>query len=270
MVKKKSTTKKKPNNKSPNLYKWNITLMFIYAVQGIAILVLSQGATYPITVNYLTTDTLATQAAGKLVLAPAMRHLFDVRVAWLVATLFFVLAIVHLLAGVTLRKRYDTYIQSSINPFRWIAYGVGSSLMLAIVGLSVGAYDVASLSMVAGLGLLSGLAYFVMENYNQSAKTINWLGYIAACLAGVFAVKALGTYIWGTKIYGSGNLDGLVYGVFASLVAFITLFAVNIFLSYRRKGRWADYMFGERVYMTLGLVASTTLAWQVFFDILRP
>lgn len=269
MAKKKSTVKNR-KTKNPNLYKWNITLTLVYAVQGVAILVLSQDTTYPIAINYLTTDTLATQAAGKLVLAPAMRHLFDVRIAWLVAALFFVLAIVHLLAGLTLRKRYDVYIKNATNPLRWVSYGVVSSIMLVIAGLSVGAYDVASLTMVVGLGLLSGLAYFAMERYNKSAKTINWLGYIAACLAGAVAVKAVGTYLWGTKIYGSGNLDRLVYGIVASLVAFIALFAVNTYLSYRRRGRWADYTYGERAFMVIGLIASTALAWQVFFDVLRP
>jgi hypothetical protein len=238
-------------------------------VQGVAILVLSQGTTYPITINYLTTDTLATQAAGKMVLAPAMRHLFDVRIAWLVAALFFVLAIGHLLAGLTLRKRYDSYIKNANNPLRWVSYGVASSIMLVTIGLLVGVYDIASLMMTVGLGLLSGLAYFVMERHNLVGKNINWLGYIAACFAVVIPVKALGTYLWGTKVYGSGKVSNFVYGIFASLAAFLVLFAANTYLSYKRKGRWADYTYGERVFMALSLVASTVLAWQIFFDILR-
>lgn len=269
MAKKKSTIKNR-KTKTPNLYKWNITLTLIYAVQGVAILVLGQGATYPVTINYLTTDTLATQAAGKMVLAPAMRHLFDVRIAWLVAALFFVLAIGHLLTGITLRKRYDSYIKNATNPIRWVSYGIVFSIMLVTVGLLAGVYDIASLTMMIGLGLLSGLAYFAMERYNRANKVINWLGYIAACFAVVVPVKALGTYLWATKVYGSGKLSNFVYGIFASLVAFLVLFAVNTYLSYKRKGRWTDYTYGERAFMALSLVASTALAWQVFFDVLRP
>jgi hypothetical protein len=41
-------------------------------------------------------------------------------------------------------------------------------------------------------------------------------------------------------------------------------------LQYRKTGRWSDYLYGERVYMLLSLIAKTLLAWQVFFGVLRP
>ena len=31
-----------------------------------------------------------------------------------------------------------------------------------------------------------------------------------------------------------------------------------------RRGRWRDYLFGERVYIVLSLTAKSALAWQVF------
>ena len=40
-------------------------------------------------------------------------------------------------------------------------------------------------------------------------------------------------------------------------------FAINQVLQYRQVGPWRDYLFGERVYITLSLVAKTALAWQV-------
>ena len=33
-------------------------------------------------------------------------------------------------------------------------------------------------------------------------------------------------------------------------------------LQYKKVGRWADYLFGERVYVTLSLVAKSLLAWH--------
>jgi len=47
-------------------------------------------------------------------------------------------------------------------------------------------------------------------------------------------------------------------------------FAVNMYLQYKKKGRWADYLYGERLYMILSLVAKTALAWQIFAGSLRP
>jgi hypothetical protein len=51
---------------------------------------------------------------------------------------------------------------------------------------------------------------------------------------------------------------------------FFSSFAVNMYLQYKKKGAWANYLYGERAYMILSLVAKTVLAWQVFAGALRP
>ena len=45
-------------------------------------------------------------------------------------------------------------------------------------------------------------------------------------------------------------------------------FAVNMVLQYRRVGKWRDYLFGERIYILLSLIAKTALAWQIFANTL--
>jgi len=35
-------------------------------------------------------------------------------------------------------------------------------------------------------------------------------------------------------------------------------------LQYKKVGPWRDYLFGERMYVLLSLVAKSALAWQVF------
>jgi len=49
-----------------------------------------------------------------------------------------------------------------------------------------------------------------------------------------------------------------------SLFLFFNIFALNQWLQYRAHGRWSDYLFGERIYILLSLVAKSLLAWQVF------
>jgi hypothetical protein len=46
-------------------------------------------------------------------------------------------------------------------------------------------------------------------------------------------------------------------------------FAINMWLQYRKKGKWADYLYGERMYIVLSLVSKSALAWQVFAGTLR-
>jgi hypothetical protein len=55
-----------------------------------------------------------------------------------------------------------------------------------------------------------------------------------------------------------------VYGIVVSLFVFFNVFALVQWLQYKRVGRWADYLVGERTYITLSLVAKSLLAWQVF------
>ncbi len=38
----------------------------------------------------------------------------------------------------------------------------------------------------------------------------------------------------------------------------------NMVLQYKKVGKWKDYLYGERFYIILSLVAKTALAWQVF------
>ena len=59
-----------------------------------------------------------------------------------------------------------------------------------------------------------------------------------------------------------------MYGIYVSLFVLFNCFAVNQWLQYRGRGRWADYLHGERVYVWLSLTAKSLLAWQVFANVL--
>lgn len=56
---------------------------------------------------------------------------------------------------------------------------------------------------------------------------------------------------------------------YVSIFLFFNVFAVNMFLQYKKVGPWKDYLFGERVYVFLSLFAKSALAWQVFAGTLR-
>jgi hypothetical protein len=58
-----------------------------------------------------------------------------------------------------------------------------------------------------------------------------------------------------------------VYGIIISLFLFFNVFALNMWLQYKRVGPWRDYLFGERMYIILSATAKSALAWQVFFPL---
>jgi hypothetical protein len=66
------------------------------------------------------------------------------------------------------------------------------------------------------------------------------------------------------------EVPGFVIGIIVSLFIFFNTFAINQALQYRQVGKWANYLRGERAYITLSLVAKSILAWQVFSGAIIP
>lgn len=61
-----------------------------------------------------------------------------------------------------------------------------------------------------------------------------------------------------------------MYAIVPTIFVFFNIFAVNMVLQYKKVGPWKNYLFGERMYIVLSLLAKTALAWQIFMGTLRP
>ena len=247
-------------------------MALFHAVQAVLVLVLakSDAGIQTITTNYLTTDTLAS-TAEKPVLVAATRSLFDVNLAWLVAGFFALSAIAHASIATWYRKRYEADLQKGINKARWIEYSLSASTMMVAIALLAGVFDLGSLVMMFALTAVMNLCGLVMELVNQGRSKVDWSSYIVGCIAGIAPWIVYAFYIVGSGQYGEGGgPPTFVYFILVSIFLFFNSFAINMLLQYRKKGKWADYIYGERVYMILSLVAKAALAWQVFAGTLRP
>ncbi|MDQ5886386.1 MAG: hypothetical protein QG628_783 [Patescibacteria group bacterium] len=267
-----SKNTKSAKNKTPaSLNVWNKRLAVLHGVQGIAILLLaSKAVSWPITTSFLTIDTIATKAAGNPVLAPAAQTIGQINIGYLVALFFFMSATAHIVIATKYRKTYESDLKKGINKARWIEYGLSASTMMVAIALLSGVYDLSSLIMIFVLDLIMNLMGLAMEVYNQGSKKVNWLAYWIGCLAGIVPWIVFAIYVTGANVYGSGGIPTFVYFIYASMFIFFNSFAINMYLQYKKSGKWADYLYGERTYMILSLVAKTALAWQVFFGSLRP
>ncbi len=252
------------------LHKFNLVMAALHAVQGIVVLVIAKSASLPVITAYLTTDELASAAANKPVLAQAARELFTVNLAYLVALFFFISALAHLLTATRLRKLYEKDLKKGLNRIRWIEYGFSASTMMVAIAMLSGVYELALLFCIFMLTLLMNRLGLIMEVHNQDTKRVNWLSFIVGSVAGIVPWIVVAIYLVGANAYGSGNIPTFVYWIYGSLFLFFNCFAINMYLQYKRKGKWADYVYGERVYMILSLVAKSALAWQVFAGTLRP
>ena len=133
-------------------------------------------------------------------------------------------------------------------------------MMVVLIAMLTGISDVAALIAIFAANAAMILFGAVQERYESPGGSLwpFWLG----CVIGIAPWLAIGVYLWSPG--SSAEPPAFVYAIFGSLFIFFNVFAINMWLQYRRVGRWRSYLFGERVYMVLSLVAKSLLAWQVF------
>lgn len=248
----------------------NLWAAGLHGLQGLLVLILSSPdkGVQPITSGFLAQDKLAGSSAGHPVLAPATHTLFDLNLAYLVAAFFFMSAIAHLLVATSYRRRYEADLRKGINKVRWIEYSFSAGTMMVGIALLSGVYDFSALMMIFGLVALMNIMGLFTESRNEPGKNVNWADYRAGVLAGILPWLAVVIYILGALIWG-GGVPAFVYFIYASLFLLFSSFAVNMLLQYKKAGKWADYLYGERVYIILSFAAKSALAWQIFAGTLR-
>ena len=242
-----------PTDRTGSLRRWNIILGALHAAQAIAVLALANGFTLPITAAFLEGPPGTPPAAPTALL--------DVPVAWGVALFLAPSAGFHwLIAAPGIFERYLAGLANQQNPYRWAEYSLSSSVMIALIAMITGITDAAAI--VAIFAANAAMIFFgaVQERYERPGGSLwpFWLGSIV----GIAPWLAVGIYLWSPG--SAAEPPAFVYAIFVSLFIFFNIFAINMWLQYRRVGRWTSYVFGERAYFVLSLVAKSALAWQVF------
>ncbi|HUY53046.1 MAG TPA: heliorhodopsin HeR [Candidatus Dormibacteraeota bacterium] len=245
------------------LRRLNLIAGFVHLISGIAIIAISRNFLIPISGNYLAYNT-ATKT-----LNPASTTLFNFQLPWLIAIFFFLSAFFHFLIATIYNEKYNSNLKLRINKVRWIEYSLSASVMMVAIAILVGVYDLTSLLMIFALTGIMNLMGLVMEVHNQTTEKINWLSYYIGCISGMIPWIVIAFYFWLSAHKGSAA-PTFVYWIFVSIFIFFSCFAVNMVLQYKKIGSWKNYLYGERVYIILSLVAKSLLAWQVFFGTLRP
>lgn len=254
------------DDKLKRLNTFNLIMGFFHLIQGIIVLAISdpEKGIVPITINYLRYDIELQK------LLPATEQITEVNIAWFVALFFFMSTFAHLFVSTVYREKYEEDLRVGINRVRWFEYAFSASVMMLAISFLSGIYDLSSLVMIFTLDALMNLLGLAMEVHNVGNSKVNWLTYILGCIAGIVPWVVFGIYVYGAREFGGGNIPDFVYWIYVSIFIFFNSFAINMILQYRKVGSWKDYLYGEKVYIVLSLVAKTLLAWQVFGGTLRP
>ena len=242
-------------DQTTSLRRANVGAAVLHAVQALAVLALATDFALPVTASYLAGPP------GTTPLDPVV--LFDIPTGLAVAGFLALSALAHLLVCTAWWRRYVADLGRQRNPARWVEYSFSASLMIVLIAQLVGISDVAALVALFGVNTAMILFGWLQERYEHPGSG-GWLPFGFGCVAGVVPWVAITIYLLSPGSTSSASPPGFVYGIFVSLFVFFNVFALNQWLQYRAKGRWRDYLFGEKVYIMLSLTAKSALAWQIF------
>ena len=249
--------------KFKKLKNFNLAMGVLHLIQGAIMLIISNDFTLPVTRSFLEFDPV-TQT-----LSPATVTIFDLRIGPLVASFLFISAIAHLLIATVLYDKYVSNLKKGLNKYRWYEYSISASVMIVVIAMLTGIYDIGTLLLIFFLNMMMILFGLRMEVHNQFTKKTDWKPFIYGCIAGI--IPWIVIFIW---LFGAGGGEGgppdFVYYIFITIAILFNSFAINMVLQYKKIGKWKDYLYGERMYVILSLVAKSALAWQVFAGTLRP
>ncbi|MGL4758251.1 MAG: heliorhodopsin HeR [Patescibacteria group bacterium] len=203
---------------------------------------------------------------------------------------------------------YLKNIKKEINYLRWFEYALSSSLMIFVIAMLCNINNAAILIPIIAINACMNFFGASMEMHNSTLKLnssptvevkstfdqegnlinqeekmtstfkTNWLHFIFGCFAGAIPWVVMGVYFF-TSLDRLGDIEELpervkdilklVKFIFPALFVFFNCFAINMFLQYKKIGPWKNYLFGERVYILLSLVAKSFLAWFIWGGTLR-
>lgn len=261
------------------LWRWNLACAILHAVQGAAALAASLAVTQvknfklPITTQFLTwsgSPVVPRQSDAVLGLLPF---------AAVASGFAFLSAAAHVLVLI-FWSRYVADLAAGKNRFRWFEYALSSSLMIVLIAMLFGVWDLFVLIGIGAINCAMNLFGDLHEviNAGRDAKDVNWTAFIYGSIAGLVPWGIIVAYIAATP-----NLNQVPTFVWAVLVAYFVLFQtfpVTMWMQYTQRcwcsnRRYPDlanggYYAGERTYQTLSLVAKSLLLWLVIGGVNQP
>ena len=103
----------------------------------------------------------------------------------------------------------------------------------------------------------------MMEKHNQLTTKTSWLPFNIGVLAGIVPWIMGGLYFY----VSTSNIDDAIpaYAQFGFLLTFLFFnsFAINMYLQYKKIGKWKVYAYGEKSYIVLSLVSKSALGWII-------
>lgn len=250
--------------KYTSLRRFNLIMGLLHLIQGGFMILVSNDTTYPIFTNYLNLD-IATRS-----LKPLTELFYEVPFGPAVAGFLLISAVAHFYLSTIGYGRYVENLKKGMNPVRFYEYALSSSLMIVLIGMLIGLWDLGAILLLFTLNATMNLFGIMMELHNQHTKKTDWTAFIYGCIAGFVPWVVITLYFVGAINSGEAKPPDFVYAIVPTLFVFFNIFAINMVLQYKKIGPWKDYLYGERVYIILSLTAKSVLCWLIWTGTLAP
>jgi hypothetical protein len=299
----KKTPQKQTKNEYKNLRLWNGIMGFLHLIQGFVMLLVSKENPTQVVLNLPKPD-FANRAINLV-----SENWYEVNLGYVISSFLFLSAFAHFLTILPrVYEWYIENLKNKINLIRWYEYAISSSVMIYVIAQLCNINDGMTLLLIVGVNAcmnlfgasmemhnstlrklshnqtvvektLEGKKVVAVENHVQSTFRVNWSHFIYGCFAGVLPWIVMGVYFF-VSLDRLGDVAELpqevkdvlntVQFIFPSLFLFFNCFAINMVLQYKEIGPWKNYLFGEKVYILLSLLAKSFLAWFIWGGTLRP
>jgi len=187
---------------------------------------------------------------------------------------FLISALAHALISLpkNINEMYNNDLAKGINKLRWFEYALSSSIMIMLIAYLFGVWDIASLVLIFAVNASMNLFGLVMEQLNsgKTKENINWGPFIWGSIAGLAPWIVIVLYMTGASPEATAQTPWFVWAIVGSYFIAFNTFPINMILQYLQKGKFVNYLYGERGYIVLSLVAKTVLAWLVLVGALQP
>jgi hypothetical protein len=235
----------------------NRTAGFLHLASFIAIILLANDASLPVNATYLT------EAPGTGNFSSPVQ-LFNLNIGYMVASFLFLSAFFHFfITSPKIFPRYTDGLSKHINVYRWVEYSLSSSIMIIVILQLNGVSQISTLISVFGVNVSMILFGWLQEKYTTPGNG-DMLPFWFGCIAGIVPWIVVIFNLLHPKGPTQTSVPGFVYGIVISLFILFNCFAIVQWKQYKGQGKWANYLYGERIYIVLSLVAKSLLAWQVF------
>jgi hypothetical protein len=246
------------------LRRFNAVMGALHLLQGAVMFAVSNETVYPIYTNYLRFDL------ASFSLTPDPSLVYKLRFGPAVAVFLLMSAVAHFYLCTIGYSSYVRDLSKGMNPVRFYEYALSSSWMIVLIAMLVGVWDLGALILMFGLNATMNLFGVVMERQNQTTERVDWTSFVYGSVAGIIPWLVIMMHFVGSIRSSGAEPPAFVYLIIPTIFVFFSIFAVNMYLQYRKIGRWKDYLFGERMFIVLSLLAKTALAWQIWFGTLAP